>query len=37
MENIQFGIVLEASASSLTHGLPGPGSEGSVPHWHHFN
>ena len=28
MKNIQYGVVLENSASSLTQGRPGPGSEG---------
>lgn len=26
--NVQFGVSLEESASSLTQGRPGPGSEG---------
>jgi hypothetical protein len=29
MENIQYGVVLEASASSLTQGRSGFGSEGA--------
>ncbi len=30
MENIQYGVVLEASASSLTQGSRGFGSEGAA-------
>jgi hypothetical protein len=26
--NVQFGVILEERASSLTQGRPGPGSEG---------